>query len=247
MLRRNCKINESTLRRAGSPGHGLCARTEADTIKPMHERGDTMDQKKTGSFIAGLRKEKGLTQQELADRLRISNKTVSKWECGEGMPDITLLPTLAAELGVTADDLLRGEKAASAPLESGEEARRTEGLRCLWEETCLRYRTNFLACLLAPTLSLFSVICADRIFSLTALLVLTSLLFTLSLFGSILVFFYSTKHTERAARQFEMRCRDARQATAAFHEKKRLRLAAEIVALAACCLLFLVVIGLGIF
>lgn len=41
-----------------------------------------MDQKKTGSFIASLRKKKGLTQQELADRLSISNKTVSKWECG---------------------------------------------------------------------------------------------------------------------------------------------------------------------
>lgn len=41
-----------------------------------------MDQKKTGDFIAMLRKEKGLTQQELAGRLHISNKTVSKWECG---------------------------------------------------------------------------------------------------------------------------------------------------------------------
>lgn len=206
-----------------------------------------MDQKKTGSFIAGLRKEKGLTQQELADRLQISNKTVSKWECGEGMPDITLLPALAAELGVTADDLLRGEKAAPAPLEPVEEARRTEGLLCLWEETYLRYRTNFLACLLAPALSLFSVICADRIFSLTPLIVLTSLLFTLSLFGSILVFFYTTKHTERAARQLETQCSKTRQAAGAFYEKKRRRLAAEIAVLTACCAVFTVVVGLGLF
>lgn len=206
-----------------------------------------MDQKKTGGFIAGLRKEKGLTQQELADRLRISNKTVSKWECGEGMPDITLLPALAAELGVTADDLLRGEKAAPAPQGSGGEQVREEGLLCLWEEAYLRFRTNFLACLLAPALSLASVICADRIFSLTALVVLTTLLFTLSLFGSILVFFYTTKHTERAARQLETRCRGARQATGAFHEKKRRRLAAEIAVLTACCAVFFVVVGLGMF
>lgn len=206
-----------------------------------------MDQKKTGSFIASLRKKKGLTQQELADRLSISNKTVSKWECGDGMPDITLLPALAAELGVTSDDLLRGEKSAPAPQESGGEELREEGLLCLWEEAYLRYRTNCLACLLAPAFSLASVICADRIFSLTALLVLTTLLFGLSLFGSILVFFYSTKHTERAARQLESQYQDARQATGIFYEKKRLRLAAEITVLTASCVVFIVVVGLGLF
>lgn len=132
------------------------------------------------------------------------------------MPDITLLPALAAELGVTSDDLLRGEKAVTAlPATSGEDLCR-EGFFCLWEEAYLRYRTNCLACLLAPALSLASVICADRIFSLTALLVLMALLFALSLFGSILVFFYSANHTERAARQLETRCSDARQATGAF-------------------------------
>lgn len=50
-----------------------------------------MDQKKIGNFIAKLRKEKGMTQRELADILCVSDKTVSKWECGNSLPEITLL------------------------------------------------------------------------------------------------------------------------------------------------------------
>ncbi len=59
-----------------------------------------------GAKIADLRKEKGLTQAQLADLLNISNKTVSRWETGEGYPEITLLSPLARALGVTVDELL---------------------------------------------------------------------------------------------------------------------------------------------
>lgn len=68
-----------------------------------------MDCSKIGRLIAGLRKEKGLTQQELADALGISNKTVSKWECGLGCPDLTLWNDLAVVLGVDTRDLMEGE------------------------------------------------------------------------------------------------------------------------------------------
>lgn len=68
-----------------------------------------MDAKKTGAYLAMLRKGMGLTQQEVAERLGVSNKTVSKWESGGGFPDITVLPALAALYGVTADELLAGE------------------------------------------------------------------------------------------------------------------------------------------
>ena len=68
-----------------------------------------MDATKTGSYLAMLRKARGMTQQEAADRLGISNKTVSKWESGGGFPDITVLPALAELYGVTADDILAGE------------------------------------------------------------------------------------------------------------------------------------------
>ena len=59
-----------------------------------------------GAKIADLRKEKGLTQAQLADLLNISNKTISRWETGEGYPEITLLSPLAKALGVTVDELL---------------------------------------------------------------------------------------------------------------------------------------------
>ena len=73
-----------------------------------------MDAQKTGRFIAFLRKQKGLTQTALADMLNISNRTVSKWENGDGFPDITILPELAEALGVSVDELLKGEKSENA-------------------------------------------------------------------------------------------------------------------------------------
>ena len=68
-----------------------------------------MDTMKTGGYLAALRKGAGMTQQEAADRLGVSNKTVSKWESGGGFPDIAILPALAELYGVTADDILAGE------------------------------------------------------------------------------------------------------------------------------------------
>ena len=68
-----------------------------------------MDTTKTGSYLAALRKDAGMTQQETADRLGVSNKTISKWESGGGFPDIAILPALAELYGVTADDILAGE------------------------------------------------------------------------------------------------------------------------------------------
>lgn len=69
-----------------------------------------MENKTIGSFIAILRKAKGLTQQELADELNVSNKSVSRWERDETLPDLTIVPALAELLGVTTDELLRGER-----------------------------------------------------------------------------------------------------------------------------------------
>jgi len=68
-----------------------------------------MDTEKIGRFIATRRKTRGLTQQQLADELGLTNKAISKWETGQGMPDITALPILAELLGVKVDELLKGE------------------------------------------------------------------------------------------------------------------------------------------
>lgn len=69
-----------------------------------------MDAKATGKIISCRRKEKGLTQIQLAELLNVSNRAVSKWENGDGFPDITLLPLISKELDITIDELLTGEK-----------------------------------------------------------------------------------------------------------------------------------------
>ncbi len=63
-----------------------------------------------GNFLYSLRKEKGLTQVELANALKVTNKAVSKWETGEAMPETSLLLPLSKILGVTVDELLEGKK-----------------------------------------------------------------------------------------------------------------------------------------
>lgn len=68
-----------------------------------------MDTYVTGSIIRKLREEKNMTQAELAEKLSISDKTVSKWETGKGYPDITLIEPLAAALGISVSGLLSGE------------------------------------------------------------------------------------------------------------------------------------------
>lgn len=65
---------------------------------------------KIGGFISELRKEKGLTQKELAEKLNVTDKAVSKWETGRSAPDIALLSPLAEALGVTVVEILQGEK-----------------------------------------------------------------------------------------------------------------------------------------
>lgn len=69
-----------------------------------------MDQVKIGKFIQTLRKEQSLTQRELADRLCISNKTISKWETGNGLPDIDLMLPLCELLQISVNELLSGER-----------------------------------------------------------------------------------------------------------------------------------------
>ena len=63
-----------------------------------------------GEFLSVLRKSKGMTQQEVADSLGVSNNTVSGWETGASCPDISMLPAIAELFGVTCDELLRGER-----------------------------------------------------------------------------------------------------------------------------------------
>ena len=69
-----------------------------------------MDKEKIGRFISMLRKEKGMTQKELADKLHVSDRTISKWERGAGLPDASLMVALSDLLGITVNELLTGER-----------------------------------------------------------------------------------------------------------------------------------------
>ena len=68
-----------------------------------------MDNLKTGLLIAQIRKEKGYTQKDLAEKIGVSNATVSKWETGKGFPDISLLEPLAISLNISISEIIAGE------------------------------------------------------------------------------------------------------------------------------------------
>ena len=69
-----------------------------------------MEEKSIGKFIKQLRKEKNLSQKDLGSILGVSSKTISKWECGNGMPDITLLDKLSKSLDINVEELLTCQK-----------------------------------------------------------------------------------------------------------------------------------------
>ena len=69
-----------------------------------------MDQIKIGTFLKLLRKEKNLTQEQLAERLGVSNRTVSRWENGNNMPDISLLSEIAEFYDVSIPEIIHGER-----------------------------------------------------------------------------------------------------------------------------------------
>lgn len=69
-----------------------------------------MEQEKIGKFILQLRKEKGMTQKQLAEKLGVTDRAISKWENGRGMPELSLMKALCDELGISVNELLSGEK-----------------------------------------------------------------------------------------------------------------------------------------
>ncbi len=110
-----------------------------------------MAKRSIGEFLAALRRAHGYTQQEVADRLDVSNRTVSSWECNSSFPDILLLPALAELYGVTADEILAGERKA-APAEEGSAVLSDRSERKLLKRKLAKYTTQ--ACLFGGLLAL---------------------------------------------------------------------------------------------
>ena len=106
-----------------------------------------MEKRTIGGFISALRKANGMTQKDLAERLHVSDKTVSRWECDEGAPDLSLIPVIAEIFGVSCDELLRGERkppeARTEPAAEAETSPRAEKQRRRMLRSALsQYRTR---------------------------------------------------------------------------------------------------------
>lgn len=102
-----------------------------------------MEKKTMGAFLAALRKANGMTQRDLADKLNVSDKTVSRWECDDGAPDLSLIPVIAEIFNITCDELLRGER--KSPEERDDMTPKGEKQRQrLLKATLFRFRTQTL-------------------------------------------------------------------------------------------------------
>lgn len=82
-----------------------------------------MEAKTIGKFITALRKANGMTQKDLAEKLNVSDKTISRWERDEGAPDLSMIPVIAEIFDVTCDELLRGERKSPIEREAAREAK----------------------------------------------------------------------------------------------------------------------------
>lgn len=104
-----------------------------------------MDNQNIGAFLKSLRVAKGYTQQEVADKLYLSAKTISKWETGEGIPDVSTLPSLADLYGVTIDEILRGKKASSEGAAVAEETKKDNknAIRLVSDSIYKKYMVGF--------------------------------------------------------------------------------------------------------
>ena len=84
-----------------------------------------MDQKKIGNLLKKLRSEKGLTQEQLAEILNVSNRTVSRWETGSNMPDISLLVEIADFYDISIPEIINGERKSEKMNEEVKEVAKT--------------------------------------------------------------------------------------------------------------------------
>ena len=114
-----------------------------------------MDATKIGTFIAAERRAKGWTQRQLADKLQLTDKAVSRWETGKGLPDVSFLLPLAAALVVSVGELLAGESQPQPPAVQAAETRTAEQLASYTRELGPQLRRRR-ACTVLAGLLLFA-------------------------------------------------------------------------------------------
>lgn len=101
-----------------------------------------MERKTIGAFLSALRKANGMTQQEVADKLNVSNKTVSKWERDEGYPEIMMLPAIAELYSVSVDEILRGERITKSDHKERKDTKSDERIKYLIEKATVKFNNS---------------------------------------------------------------------------------------------------------
>ena len=121
-----------------------------------------MNQEKIGKFILELRKQKGLTQKELAEKVGVSDKTISKWECGNSIPDISYLEALCNSLDISVNELLSGERLSQESYSEKAE----ENIMALMKENENNKKGNFIRIILGSIFAIMpfgiAMICSGR-------------------------------------------------------------------------------------
>lgn len=138
-----------------------------------------MEKQTIGQFLSALRRSNGYTQQEVAEKLGVSNKTVSCWERDSSYPDISMIPAIAELYGVTCDEILRAKRAPAQPAEPPENGAEAEKAKAnaekaekeasaIFDNMLARYdNTHKIATAAALFASLFSVFAAVATISLS--------------------------------------------------------------------------------
>ncbi|MBQ8210757.1 MAG: helix-turn-helix transcriptional regulator [Clostridia bacterium] len=151
-----------------------------------------MEKKTMGAFLAALRKAHGYTQQEVADKLNISNKTVSKWERDEGCPEIMMLPAIAELYDVTVDEILRGERIIKAENEQLNEEKTEKRAKYLFDKALSRFTNlSFISIalgVLASILAYLTCILSNTYATQTICVLLTLLMTCASLIIQVVAF-----------------------------------------------------------
>ena len=122
-----------------------------------------MDQIKIGKFISSCRKEQGMTQAALAEKLGISDRAVSKWETGKSMPDSGIMLELCELLGINVNELLSGERIMTEVYDKRAEENLLEMRRQIEEKNRQLLRTEYLIIIPAVVLGLVLILVASFI------------------------------------------------------------------------------------
>ncbi len=113
-----------------------------------------MQQNTMGNFIAQLRKEAGITQKQLAEKLNVSDKTVSHWERGESTPDISLVPVLADVFGITCDDLIHGKRADKSVSDEKSTMQNEDDVISRLEKKLNKLRIRIVSCIISSFMAI---------------------------------------------------------------------------------------------